>query len=66
MDVYSYSMILYQLFEDHMPFAGMDPVEAARQVKMQSVAPKGYSSNSTCCTNFVTSFIFCTNKQLQR
>ena len=29
-DVYSFSMIMYQLFEQCAPFAGMDPVEAAR------------------------------------
>ena len=29
-DVYSFSMIIYQLFEQCAPFAGMDPVEAAR------------------------------------
>ena len=27
-DVYSYSMILYQLFEHMPPFSGTDPVEA--------------------------------------
>lgn len=29
-DVYSFSMIMYQLFEQCAPFAGMDPVDAAR------------------------------------
>jgi hypothetical protein len=29
-DVYSFAMIVFQLFECTVPFAGMDPVEAAR------------------------------------
>jgi hypothetical protein len=33
-DVYSFSMIAYQLFEHVPPFAGEDPVEAARQAAL--------------------------------
>jgi len=33
-DVYSFSMIVYQLFEHVPPFAGEDPVEAARQAAL--------------------------------
>lgn len=39
-DVYSYSMILYQLFEDNLPFAGVDPVEAARQAALYDKRPR--------------------------
>ena len=39
MDVYSYSMILYQLFEHHPPFVGLDPVEAARQAALYDKRP---------------------------
>ena len=38
-DVYSYSMIMYQLFEFQPPFAGMDPIDAARQAAMYDVRP---------------------------
>lgn len=38
-DVYSFSMILYQLFEHQPPFAGTDPVEAARQAALYEHRP---------------------------
>jgi tRNA A-37 threonylcarbamoyl transferase component Bud32 len=38
-DVYSFSMIAYQLFEHCPPFAGMDPVEAARQAALHERRP---------------------------
>ena len=38
-DVYSFSMIAYQLFEYCPPFAGMDPVEAARQAALHNKRP---------------------------
>lgn len=38
-DVYSYSMIMYQLFEFQPPFAGMDPIEAARQAALYELRP---------------------------
>ena len=38
-DVYSFSMILYQLFEHTPPFAGVDPVEAARQAALYDKRP---------------------------
>ena len=38
-DVYSFSMILYQLFEHQPPFAGTDPVEAARQAALYEYRP---------------------------
>jgi len=37
--VYSFSMILYQLFEHQPPFAGTDPVEAARQAALYEYRP---------------------------
>jgi len=37
--VYSFSMILYQLFEHTPPFAGVDPVEAARQAALYDKRP---------------------------
>jgi serine/threonine protein kinase len=39
-DVYSYSMIMYQLFEFQPPFAGMDPIDAARQAALYELRPK--------------------------
>jgi hypothetical protein len=38
-DVYSFSMILYQLFEHQPPFAGTDPVDAARQAALYEYRP---------------------------
>lgn len=38
-DVYSYSMIVYQLFEFQPPFSGQDPVEAARQAALYERRP---------------------------
>ena len=37
--MYSFSMILYQLFEHTPPFAGVDPVEAARQAALYDKRP---------------------------
>ncbi|KAL4538986.1 hypothetical protein Ndes2526B_g02745 [Nannochloris sp. 'desiccata'] len=39
-DVYSYSMIMYQLFEFQPPFAGMDPIDAARQAALYELRPQ--------------------------
>ena len=39
-DVYSVSMILYQLFEHMPPFSGTDPVEAARQAALFDKRPQ--------------------------
>lgn len=39
-DVYSFSMILYQLFEHMPPFSGTDPVEAARQAALFDKRPQ--------------------------
>jgi len=38
-DVYSFAMIVFQLFECSIPFAGVDPVEAARNAAMLHVRP---------------------------
>jgi hypothetical protein len=38
-DVYSFAMIVFQLFECTVPFAGMDPVEAARNAAMLHLRP---------------------------
>lgn len=38
-DVYSFAMIIYQLFETEVPFAGQDPVDAARQAAMLCTRP---------------------------
>lgn len=38
-DVYSFSMIAYQLFELCPPFAGMDPVDAARKAALAEERP---------------------------
>ena len=39
-DVYSFSMIAYQLFEHMPPFSGTDPVEAARGAALYDRRPK--------------------------
>lgn len=39
-DVYSFSMIVYQLFEVQPPFAGMDPIDAARQAALYELRPQ--------------------------
>ena len=39
MDVYSFSMIAYQLFELTPPFSGMDPVDAARKAALAEERP---------------------------
>ena len=39
-DVYSYSMIMDQLFEFQPPFAGIDPIEAARQAALYDMRPQ--------------------------
>ena len=41
-DVYSFSMIAYQLFEHMPPFAGTDPVEAARSAALYDKRPPFY------------------------
>lgn len=38
-DVYSFAMIVFQLFETTQPFSGMDPVEAARSAAMLNSRP---------------------------
>ena len=38
-DVYSFSMIAYQLFEHMPPFAGMDPVAAAKAAALRDSRP---------------------------
>ena len=38
-DVYSFSMILYQLFEHHPPFAGQDPISACKAAAMENKRP---------------------------
>lgn len=38
-DVYSFSMIVFQLFEFQPPFAGMDPIDAARQAALYELRP---------------------------
>ena len=38
-DVYSFSMIMFQLFEHNPPFAGVDPVEAARLAALYDKRP---------------------------
>jgi serine/threonine protein kinase len=38
-DVYSFAMIVFQLFETCVPFAGIDPVEAARSAAMLGARP---------------------------
>lgn len=38
-DVYSFAMIIFQLFETTIPFHGHDPVDAARQAAMLGARP---------------------------
>ena len=38
-DVYSFAMIIFQLFETTVPFHGCDPVDAARQAAMLGARP---------------------------
>ena len=38
-DVYSYAMIVFQLFENSAPFSGMDPIQAARDAAMMGARP---------------------------
>lgn len=38
-DVYSYAMILFQISETSLPFAGLDPVAAARDAAMLNSRP---------------------------
>uniref|UniRef100_A0A7S0UV82 Protein kinase domain-containing protein n=1 Tax=Polytomella parva TaxID=51329 RepID=A0A7S0UV82_9CHLO len=38
-DVYSYAMIIFQLFETNVPFAGQDPIEAARSAALEGSRP---------------------------
>lgn len=38
-DVYSFAMIIFQLFETTVPFHGHDPVDAARQAAMLGARP---------------------------
>ncbi|KAI8473279.1 MAG: protein kinase [Monoraphidium minutum] len=46
-DVYSFAMIAYQLFEGVPPFAKSDPVEAARQASLEGVRPQWGESNGS-------------------
>jgi hypothetical protein len=39
-DVYSYSMILFQLVEGSHPFSGMDPISAAKNAAMADLRPR--------------------------
>jgi hypothetical protein len=39
-DVYSFAMIMFQLFEHTPPFAGVDPVEAAKLAALENKRPK--------------------------
>ncbi len=39
-DVYSFAMILFQLFEHTPPFAGVDPVEAAKAAALENSRPR--------------------------
>lgn len=38
-DVYSFAMICYQLFEQQSPFTGIDAITAARSAAMQRARP---------------------------
>jgi serine/threonine protein kinase len=38
-DVYSFAMICYQLFEATVPFEGVDALSAARQAALNSLRP---------------------------
>lgn len=44
-DVYSFAMIIYQLFEGRPPFAEMDPVEAARLAAISGRRPQLFKLN---------------------
>lgn len=46
-DVYSFAMILFQLFEHMPPFAGVDPVEAAKAAALDNKRPKLERLNSS-------------------
>ena len=46
-DVYSFSMIAFQLLEHCPPFAGMDPVEAAKQAALHDRRPAFNKLNDT-------------------
>ena len=46
-DVYSFSMIAFQLFEHCPPFAGMDPVEAAKHAALHDRRPAFHKLNDT-------------------
>ena len=46
-DVYSFAMILFQLFEHTPPFAGVDPVEAAKAAALDNARPKLERLNSS-------------------
>ena len=39
-DVYSWAMILFELFEHEPPFSGLDPVEAAKAACLENARPK--------------------------
>jgi len=39
-DVYSFAMIMFQLFEHTPPFAGVDAVEAAKVAALENSRPK--------------------------
>ena len=43
-------MIMYQLFEHQPPFAGTDPVEAARKAALQDLRPGLNKLNGTSST----------------
>lgn len=45
-DVYSYSMIMYQLFETQPPFSGMDPIGAAKNAAMYDLRPQFVQLNA--------------------
>jgi serine/threonine protein kinase len=45
-DVYSYSMIVYQLFETQPPFSGMDPIGAAKNAAMYDLRPQFVQLNA--------------------
>jgi len=38
-DVYSFAMICYQLFEGEIPFAGIDPIQAAKDAALHGARP---------------------------
>ena len=46
-DVYSFAMILFQLFEHMPPFAGVDPVEAAKAAALENARPRLDKLNSS-------------------